>query len=100
MNYICSIIDKIQGEAKMKIQTSVRVDETFYSDSKKIFDAFGLSFGDAVNLFLAKVAMEKKIPFELGLPSDELLKRVENLKNETNVSVYPTSEVAFKDLGI
>lgn len=46
----------------MKIQTSVRVDETFYSDSKKIFDAFGLSFGDAVNLFLAKVAMEKKIP--------------------------------------
>ena len=23
----------------MKIQTSVRVDETFYSDSKKIFDA-------------------------------------------------------------
>ena len=41
----------------MKLQTSVRVDETFYNDSKKVFDAFGLSFGDAVNMFLAKVAM-------------------------------------------
>ena len=84
----------------MKIQTSVRVDETFYSDSKKIFDAFGLSFGDAVNLFLAKVAMEKKIPFELGLPSDDLIQRAENLKNETNVLVYSSSEEAFKKLGI
>ena len=84
----------------MKIQISVRVDETFYSDSKKIFDAFGLSFGDAVNLFLAKVAMEKKIPFELGLPSDDLIQRAENLKNETNVLVYSSSEEAFKELGI
>ena len=29
----------------------------------KIFSKFGLSFGDAVNIFLAKVAMEKSIPF-------------------------------------
>ncbi len=84
----------------MKIQTSVRVDETFYSDSKKIFDAFGLSFGDAVNLFLAKVAMEKKIPFELGIPSDDVMQRAKNLKNETNVSVYNSSEEVFKELGI
>ena len=54
----------------MKIQTSVRVDEAFYRDAKKVFDAFGMSFGDAVNLFLAKVAMEKKIPFELTLPKE------------------------------
>ncbi len=49
----------------MKIQTSVRVDEAFYSDAKKVFKQFGLSFGDAVNLFLAKVSMEKGLPFEL-----------------------------------
>jgi len=32
-------------ELDMKLQTSVRVDEGFYNDSKKVFDAFGLSFG-------------------------------------------------------
>ena len=47
-----------------------------------------------------RVNMEKKIPFELGLPSDDLIQRAENLKNETNVSVYSSSEEAFKELGI
>lgn len=81
----------------MKIQTSVRVDELFYRDAKKVFDAFGMSFGDAVNLFLAKVAMEKKIPFELTLPSDEVLKKVEALTKETNVSLPSTSEEPFEE---
>ncbi|SFP18652.1 type II toxin-antitoxin system RelB/DinJ family antitoxin [Hydrogenimonas thermophila] len=54
----------------MKIQTSVRVEERFYKEAKKVFDSFDLSFTDAVNIFLAKVAMEKKIPFELALPKD------------------------------
>ena len=44
--------------------------------------------------------MEKKIPFELGLPSDDLTQRTQNLENETNVSVYSSSEEAFKELGI
>lgn len=81
----------------MKIQTSVRVDENFYRDSKKIFDAFGLSFGDAVNLFLAKVAMEKKIPFDLALPSDEVLKKVDTLAKETNAPLPSISEEPFQE---
>lgn len=84
----------------MKLQTSVRVDEAFYNDSKKVFDAFGLSFGDAVNMFLAKVAMEKKIPFDLSLPSDELVKRVENIKTGKNTQTFGGSDEAFKELGI
>ena len=35
----------------MKIQTSVRVDDIFYNDAKEVFSRFGLSFGDAVNIF-------------------------------------------------
>jgi len=46
----------------MKIQTSVRVEDVFYNEAKEVFQRFGLSFGDAVNIFLAKVAMEKGIP--------------------------------------
>ncbi len=84
----------------MKIQTSVRVEDTFYKEAKNIFAKFGLSFGDAVNIFLAKVAMEKSIPFDLSIPSKELEKRVSNLENSKNTQIYRTANELFEDLGI
>ena len=84
----------------MKRQTSVRVDDRFYNGAKEVFDSFGLSFSDAVNIFLAKVALEKRIPFEIGLPSDELKNRIENIEQNKNVEEYDTAEDLFKDLGI
>ena len=84
----------------MKIQTSVRVEDIFYNEAKEVFQRFGLSFGDAVNIFLAKVAMEKGIPFDLTLPSDELKGRLTNIKNNTNTQTYKTTDELFEDLGI
>ena len=84
----------------MKIQTSVRVDDTLYKEAKEIFSKFGLTLGDAVNIFLAKVSMEKSIPFELSLPSEELEKRNNNIVNDNNTQVYKTSNELFEDLGI
>ncbi len=84
----------------MKIQTSVRVEDTFYYEAKNIFAKFGLSFGDAVNIFLAKVAMEKNIPFDLSIPSKELEKRISNLENNKNMQIYNTANELFEDLGI
>ena len=84
----------------MKMQTSVRVDDVFYNEAKEVFSRFGLSFGDAVNLFLAKVSMEKKIPFELSLPSDELIDRTQNIKENQNTTTYKTTDKLFEDLGI
>lgn len=49
----------------MKIQTSIRVEDKFYKEAKVVFKKVGLTFGDAVNLFLSKVAMEKGIPFTI-----------------------------------
>jgi len=84
----------------MKIQTSVRVEDTFYKEAKDVFDRFGLSFGDAVNIFLAKVAMEKRIPFDLSIPSEELDTRIRNLEENLNVQVYNTANELFEDLEI
>lgn len=84
----------------MKRQTSVRIDNKFYNDSKEVFDALGLTFGDAVNLFLAVVSIEKKIPFELALPSDDVKKRIENIENDINTETYKTADDLFKELGI
>jgi len=84
----------------MKMQTSVRVDDVFYKEAKEVFNSFGLSFGDAVNLYLAKVSMEKRIPFELSLPSDELKTRAENIKTDKNTKIYQSADKLFEDLGI
>lgn len=84
----------------MKRQTSVRVDDRFYDEAKDIFDSFGLSFSDAVNIFLAKVSLEKRIPFEIGLFSDELKKRVKNIESKKNIEEYDNAEGLFKELKI
>jgi DNA-damage-inducible protein J len=84
----------------MKIQTSVRVEDIFYNEAKEVFQRFGLSFGDAVNIFLAKVAMEKGIPFDLTLPSDELKGRLANMQTNSNTKTYKTTDALFEDLGI
>ncbi len=84
----------------MKIQTSVRVHDQYYKDAKKVFEAFGMSFGDAVNIFLAKVSMEQKIPFEISLPSDDLKERVSHIEKDTNIISYKNSKELFEDLGI
>lgn len=84
----------------MKRQTSVRVEDTLYKEAMSIFKRFGLSFGDAVNIFLAKVAMEKAIPFDLSLPSEDLEKRVNNLEANNNTQIYHSASELFEDLGI
>jgi len=84
----------------MRRQTSIRVEDRFYKESEKVFDVLGLSFGDAVNLFLAKVALEKRIPFEVGIPSDKLVERIHNIENNEDVEIYNTAEELFKKLGI
>ncbi|RKX53450.1 MAG: type II toxin-antitoxin system antitoxin, RelB/DinJ family [Thermotoga sp.] len=84
----------------MRRQTSVRVEDKFYKESKKVFDKLGLSFGDAVNLFLAEVALKKKIPFEVGVPSEELGDRIDNLEHDENVEIYDSVKELFERLGI
>ena len=85
----------------MKMQTRVRVDDKFYNEAKEVFANLGFTFADGVNMFLAKVAMEKKIPFELAItPSEELKTRLENIKKVENTKTYKNSTELFEDLGI
>lgn len=84
----------------MKVQTSVRVEDKFYKEAKEVFQKFGLSFGDAVNIFLAKVAMDQSIPFELSLPSEEFVQRADNIKNNKNTQTFESANQLFEELGI
>lgn len=84
----------------MKRQTSIRVEDEFYQQARIVFKRFGLSFGDGVNIFLAKVAMEQAIPFELSVASSELELRKKNLDNDNNIQIFDNANDLFKELGI
>jgi len=84
----------------MTIQTNINVEDIFYNEAKEVFQNLGLSFGEAINIFLAKVANEKSIPFDLRLPSQELEDRVKNIDNNINIQTYKTSDSLFEELGI
>ncbi len=71
-----------------------------FRSAKTVFTKFGLSFGYAVNIFIAKVAMEKRIPFDLSLPSEELEIRAQNIDNKKNIEIYETANELFEELGI
>ena len=73
----------------MKIQTSVRVEDEFYQEAKIVFKRFGLSFGDAVNLFLSKVSMDQAIPFSISIPKKD---KEENISHTSFEKIWDNKE--------
>lgn len=49
----------------------VRVDEKTKAGATRVLASMGLSVSDAVCVFLARVAAEKRPPFELKVPKSE-----------------------------
>ena len=47
-------------------QISLRVDDNVKRGAEQTFDEIGLSMSTAINIFLKKVARERRIPFELS----------------------------------
>lgn len=47
-------------------QISLRVDDDVKRGAEQALDEIGLSMSTAINVFLRKVAREKRIPFELS----------------------------------
>ncbi len=47
-------------------QISLCVDDDVKREAEKVLDDIGLSMSAAINVFLKKVAREKRIPFELS----------------------------------
>lgn len=48
-------------------QISLRVDDEVKRRAEQTFDEIGLSMSTAINVFLKKVARERRIPFELSV---------------------------------
>ena len=81
----------------MKVVTSLRLDKENKEFAKKFFKKFNLTLSDGINLFLAKIAMDKKLPFELKLPSEETEKAIKEVENG-EVYKYDSVDELMKDL--
>lgn len=66
-------------------QINIRVDDEVKRDAEVTLDAIGLSMSTAINIFLKKVAREKRIPFELTAEpfySDSNTRYLENIMRD------------------
>ena len=60
----------------MKVQTSMRIEESTFNEAKTILASLGMNFTDAVNIFVSMVVQTKGLPFEVKLPNAETLKAI------------------------
>ena len=66
-------------------QISLRVDDDVKRRAEKTLDDIGLSMSAAINIFLKKVARERRIPFELSADpfySESNMKYLEGIMND------------------
>lgn len=53
----------------MRQTTSLKLDPVVKHEAQAIFAQLGLTLGEAVNLFLNQVKLNKGLPFELKIPN-------------------------------
>lgn len=69
----------------MMAQISLRVDDDVKRGAEQVLNDIGLSMATAINIFLRKVARERRIPFELSADpfySEDNIRYLERKKKE------------------
>ena len=82
---------------------SFRTDAELRRDADIFFETVGMTMSTAINLYLRKIVMEQRIPFEISAPllskeSISALKEAEELKKPGVGKVFKTVDELRKDL--
>ena len=77
-----------------------RTEQSLKQDVGKIFSALGLSFSEAINLFLRQVKLRKGIPFDVEIPNKTTLKAIKDVEKKRNLIKAENAEDLFRKLGI
>lgn len=54
-------------------RVNFRANKVAKREAERVMRAMGLNLSDGLNMFLARVAAEHRVPFELAMTSDEIL---------------------------
>ena len=82
---------------------SFRTDAELRKEADLFFETVGMTMSTAINLYLRKIVMEQRIPFEISVPamskeSISALKEAEELKKPGVGKVFKTVDELRKDL--
>ncbi len=63
-----------------RVQTSIRIDEKTFVQSKQILKSLGLNFTSAVNIFANMVVQKQGLPFAVKIPNKATLKAIQEVE--------------------
>jgi DNA-damage-inducible protein J len=81
----------------LKTQATINVEETNYNQAKDILDQMGLSYSQAISIFNSMVVMNKGLPFEVKLPSEDTKEEIKELKKKKD-DTYTNANSLFNGL--
>lgn len=80
-------------------QVNFRIDDTIKAKAESVCTAMGLTMSTAINIFLTKLANEKRIPFEVAIDpfySDENMARLRKSIADLNAGKGKVREVDYE----
>jgi DNA-damage-inducible protein J len=77
----------------MRQTTSIKLDVAVKIEAQKVFSELGLTLGEAVNLFLNQVRLNKGLPFEVKIPNKETIKVLQEAKEGINMEKISLDEL-------
>jgi len=81
----------------VKETTSIKLDKKAKEEAKKIFKQLGITMGDAFNMFLYQVTLQKGLPFEVKIPNDETKKAIEAIERGEDLAPFSFEELGIND---
>ena len=75
----------MKAASREKIRTNLSLDKEAKEKAKKIFEKYGLSLSEAVNIFLYQSIYSNGIPFRIEIPNEETVKAMENVREGKNL---------------
>ena len=80
-----------------KTQTTIRVDEESYIAAKKILKQIGMNYSQAISVFNNMIVLNKGLPFELKLPTQETQQALRELEKREG-KTFESVDALFEDL--
>ncbi len=77
----------------IKETTSVKLDKKAKDEAKRIFSQLGLTMGEAFNLFLHQVTLNKGLPFDVKIPNKLTQKVIKESREGKNVDDFSVDEL-------
>lgn len=85
---------------------NIRIEPDVKANAEKLFAAFGITVGDAINIFLRKSLMEGGLPFDVRQPrynaeTEAAMQEARDISSgKIKAKAYNSTDEMFKDLDI